>query len=115
MYNKRVNRDRNHQEIVQGLVKLGFSVLDLAAVGSGCPDILVGITADDGTKYNVLMEIKSDKGKLRPEQKSFIENWNGSTCVVRTLAEAEFIAIYYKTLSKVTLEKTPLGLRQLGT
>jgi hypothetical protein len=34
--------DRNHAEIVSALRKVGAHVTSLAAVGDGCPDLLVG-------------------------------------------------------------------------
>jgi len=92
---KRVNKDSNHNEIVEALINAGYSVLDLSGVGEGCPDILVGIDGDSG-KYNVLIEIKSEKGSLRPKQKEFIATWKGSTTVVRTVDEALFVCNYYK-------------------
>ena len=35
-------RDANHAQIVKRFRDIGASVLDLGAVGKGCPDILVG-------------------------------------------------------------------------
>lgn len=41
MYHKRV--DANHSQIVKALRQCGVSVLSLAPVGHGCPDLLIGI------------------------------------------------------------------------
>ncbi len=46
--------DRNHVEIVAALRGVGASVQDLAAVGKGCPDLLVGYRGQ-----NYVIEVKS--------------------------------------------------------
>lgn len=78
--------DDNHNEIVDGLRQVGCKVLSLAAVGRGCPDILV---------YRVgkliLMEIKDEKKppskrKLTPLQVEFHKHW--PVHIVTNLTEA---------------------------
>lgn len=79
----RARRDANHEEIVACLRSLGFSVLDLAAVGGGCPDLVVGIAG-----INILCEIK-DGGKspsarqLTDDQQEFFATWHGEVWVVK--------------------------------
>lgn len=88
MIRRAARRDDNHQEIVRGLRKAGCSVLDLGAVGNGCPDLLVmrgGVM--------LLMEIKDgakipSKQKLTPDQVKFHAEWGGSVVVVKSLEEA---------------------------
>lgn len=76
--------DDNQRELVRGLRKLGRTVLDLSRVGKGCPDLLVGFRGK-----NTLLEVKGEKGKLRPSQVDFIETWGGREVrVVRNLEEA---------------------------
>lgn len=75
--------DDNHREIVDGLRGIGRTVLDLSRLGSGAPDALVG----NGVA-NVLIEIKTEKGKLQDKQKEFFKAWRGPKAVVRTLDEA---------------------------
>lgn len=75
--------DENHNEIVEALRLAGCSVLSLAAIGKGVPDILVGRL---GEQY--LLEIKTAKGKLTPDQIIFIDKWRGEVHVVRTPEEA---------------------------
>ena len=80
--------DENHNEIVDALREAGCTVLSLAAVGKGCPDILVG---RDYTNY--LLEIKDGNKppsarKLTPEQKEFFKMWRGNMCKVNNIHEA---------------------------
>jgi Holliday junction resolvase len=95
--NYRSNRDSNHAEIVKAIKKLGCSVKDTSAVGGGFPDIIVGIKGQT-KNTNVLIEIKSAKGRLRPDQEKFIAKWQGNVAVVRTVAEAEYICNHYLKL-----------------
>ena len=80
--------DDNQNEIVYALRNAGCSVVSLAAVGKGCPDILVGRAA-----FNYLLEIKDGEKpasarKLRPEQKDFFITWHGHVRVVNNVDEA---------------------------
>lgn len=52
----RAKRDANHAPIVRALEGIGYTVLDLSAVGRGCPDVAVGRA---GVTY--LLEIKSPR------------------------------------------------------
>ncbi len=70
--------DANHAEIRAGLEQAGASV-----VPSGPCDLLVGFR-----RCNYVLEVKTEKGKLRPSQERFLASWKGSANVVRTLAEA---------------------------
>lgn len=82
-------RDDNHRAIAQALEAAGCSVCDLAAVGRGCPDLLVGFRG-----CNTLIEIKRPKakgqreGKLTGPQGQFHAGWRGPLFVVKTVDEA---------------------------
>ena len=59
--------DANHFEIVAAFRKLGASVLSLANLGRGVPDLLVawcGVT--------MLVEVKAPKGKETEDQLRFL-------------------------------------------
>lgn len=78
--------DANQAEIVDALRRAGCSVQVLAAVGHGCPDLLVGRA---GRQY--LLEVKnlSGRGKrLTPDQLAWIAAWRGSVAVVTSISEA---------------------------
>lgn len=75
--------DQNHAEIVKALRKVGCSVLSLAAIGKGAPDLLLGYKGK-----NVLLEVKRPKGKLNDQQEAFRAAWRGDLCVVRSVDEA---------------------------
>ncbi|MCB0108504.1 MAG: hypothetical protein KDE53_21435 [Caldilineaceae bacterium] len=77
--------DTNHSQIVTGLRAIfgPDCVLDLSAVGRGCPDICVGVRGK-----TLLMEIKTPTGKLTSDQVYWHRNWGGQKAVVTTLQEA---------------------------
>lgn len=81
-------RDRNHPEIVKVLRDAGCRVLDLGAVGNGCPDLLVRrgailrfLEVKDGAKP------PSARG-LTLDQIRFHREWTDSVVVVTTVDEA---------------------------
>jgi len=55
----------------------------LAAIGRGVPDLLVGFRG-----VNYLLEIKTTKGKLTPDQTEFTALYRGVVVVVRSVSEA---------------------------
>jgi hypothetical protein len=77
--------DANQAEIVEGLRACGYSVQPLHMVGSGCPDLLVGIP---GSKANALLEVKVPGETFTGPQKTWHADWKGRAHVVRSLAEA---------------------------
>ena len=65
--------DTNHKEIVKALRELGATVVSLASMKHGCPDLLVGYAGE-----TVLMEIKRDaKAKFTSDQLEFLGKWKG--------------------------------------
>lgn len=75
--------DLGQAEIVKALRQVGMSVLSLAPMGKGCPDLLV---ADDDSYF--LIEVKGPKGKLTDDQVAFISDWRGVVHIARTVDEA---------------------------
>ena len=75
--------DANHKEITDALRAVGASVVSLAAIGRGVPDLLVGFRGG-----NYLLEVKTTKGFLTPDQIEFTTLYRGSVVVVRSAAEA---------------------------
>lgn len=85
---KRARTDDNQAEIVAALRAVGCSVQILSAVGSGCPDILVGVR-----EHNLLMEIKDgskvpSKQALTTDERLWHIGWRGNVCVVRSVEDA---------------------------
>ena len=85
---RRAAVDANQSEIVAAMRRVGASVVDLSAVGAGCPDLLAGyrgvnyaVEIKDGDKF------KSQR-KLTPAQSLFHACWRGQICVVETVDEA---------------------------
>jgi Holliday junction resolvase len=65
--------DTNHKEIVKALREAGASVISMASLKHGTPDILVGYAGE-----TLLMEIKRDaKAKFTPDQIDFMGKWKG--------------------------------------
>lgn len=78
--------DKNHPEIVEAFRKLGASVLSLAPLGRGIPDLLVAI---GGVTW--LIEIKSKKGKENDLQIEWAKTWKGKRDVVRDTKGVETV------------------------
>ena len=72
--------DLNHADIVKAFRDFGCAVLSLAPMGRGVPDLLVSMNS-----VNWLVEVKSDAGKLTPDQEKFLTWWQGPVSVVRDL------------------------------
>ena len=86
--------DANHAQIVDCFKKLGCSVLSLAAVGRGVPDLLV---ATQGITW--LVEIKSGKSKENLLQREWAENWLGARALVR---DSQGVETVVKTMRSST-------------
>lgn len=80
-------RDGNEAEIINALRHFGATVEQLSK--KGLPDLLVGfVDPATGEPRNLLMEVKTAKGKLEPDQETWHERWRGQVAVVRTADEA---------------------------
>jgi len=65
--------DTNHKEIVKALREAGATVVSLASMKHGCPDLLVGYAGE-----TLLMEVKKDaKAKFTSDQLDFMGKWKG--------------------------------------
>ena len=86
----RGRKDSNQNEVVEILKSYYLSVTDLSSVPfnlpelAGVPDYIVGGTHQKWLiPINVLVEMKTDKGELRPSQIDFIDGWRGRVIVAR--------------------------------
>lgn len=80
-------RDTIENEVIVALLSVGCTVQQLSI--KGVPDLLVGFSdPQTGVPTNILIEAKSDKGKLTPDQVEWIEKWEGQVFVVRSVEEA---------------------------
>ena len=89
--------DANQDAIVRALEKTGATVQSLGAVGSGCPDLLVGRLG-----INVLLEVKQPGEKIRTDergekQRTFHASWRGQVAVVRDEFEAMEVVLKLTT------------------
>lgn len=86
---RRGRRDDNHAEVVAALRAAGASVEDLADVGGGCPDLLVGIR-----HVTYLLEVKDgtkppSKRNLTPYEAAWHMRWRGRpVAVVESVEDA---------------------------
>lgn len=88
-------RDANHGEIVAAFRHIGYTVLDLGAVGDGCPDICVGKFG-----YSHLVEIKTEEGRLTSDQQEFKQVWEGNYDIVRSIEDVlELSAEWFKRMT----------------
>ena len=100
LYRRAAKRDESEKDIIEALLKTGWSVLRLS-VKDG-PDLLasratVGTFCGCGCAYvkcygrerrTVAIECKTGRRKLKPGQKRWAETWPGETAVIRTAEEA---------------------------
>lgn len=75
--------DRNQSQIVAALREVGATVTPTHMVGRGYPDISVGFRGN-----NYLIEIKSPRGKLTPDEIRWHDEWRGQVAIVRTVDDA---------------------------
>ena len=80
---KHGRRDANHHEIIAALRQAGCSILDLADVGHGCPDLLIGYAGRDW-----LIEVKTERGELTSDEVRFMQTWHGHVAVVNSVEAA---------------------------
>jgi Holliday junction resolvase len=85
--------DANQPEIVEALRRAGATVQSMAAIGSGCPDILVGF----GLR-TVLLEIKDGSKppsgrELTKDQIKWHMEWRGGACMVVNSVDEALAAI----------------------
>ena len=79
--------DLNQSPIVKAFRQLGCSVVVTSGMGEGFPDLVVGFM-----RQNYLIECKSARGKLTPEQHEFFVKWRGQYDVIRSKEEVvEFV------------------------
>jgi hypothetical protein len=74
-------RDGNELAIVEALTYAGASVERLSQ--SGVPDLLVGKHG-----HNLLLEVKTEKGKLTDPQITWHAEWGGSVQIVQSIEQA---------------------------
>ena len=72
--------DENQAEIVDAFRRCGASVVSLADVGGGIPDLLIGYR-----DVTFLVEVKTAEGKLNDLQKKWHARWNGQIAIVRSV------------------------------
>ena len=82
--------DDNQTQIVTDLTDYGYTVLSIASVGNGAPDIVVGCRL---TRRNWLFEIKDpekppSKRKLTPHEEKFHAEWKGQVDIIHSTKEA---------------------------
>ena len=79
----RAKVDTNQGAIVAALRSCSWTVVSLADVGCGVPDLLVGAAG-----RNILLEVKSQRGLLNAAQRDWHDGWRGQVMVVRDIDTA---------------------------
>ena len=82
------NLDANQSDIVKALRQAGASVTSLASVGSGCPDLLIGIR-----KVTTVFEVKDgskppSKRKLTEAEQNWHDAYRGSVYIIESVEQA---------------------------
>ncbi len=68
--------DTNQVSIVRSLRQAGFHVFHTHTVGAGCPDAVIsGYSNRTGRVEALLVEIKTEKGKLTPHEVEWHEDY----------------------------------------
>lgn len=80
--------DKNQHQVVETLRKAGCAVQSLAAIGSGCPDLLVSRAG-----HNYLLEVKDGSKPpsaraLTPQEVQWQAYWLGHVVTVHSPEEA---------------------------
>lgn len=81
--------DKTQAAIVEVLREYRFSVLSLASLGNGAPDLLVA-----RSNRNYLIECKNTPigYKLTPDQKKFHSRWNSDVHIIGSVEGAHLFA-----------------------
>lgn len=87
--------DENHGEIVAEFRRLGCAVQSLAGMGQGVPDLLVCMHG-----RNELVEVKTEKGKLTPDQVKWFEAWPVTVHVVRDALDVAMLVRWAELMSQ---------------
>ena len=75
--------DANQASIVTALESIGCTVYDASRVGGGFPDLVVGYRG-----LTMLLEVKTERGRVRKEQQQWHSSWRGCSFIVRSAMEA---------------------------
>lgn len=85
----RGSRDANEREIVDALRLAGCEVIRLEDKDrAGLLDLLVFVPRFAQSDRLMLLEVKTETGRVRPEQHELMSRWPSVTAVVRTPLEA---------------------------
>ena len=90
--------DENQTAIVDALRAVGATVHSTASLGDGFPDLLVGFRLG-----MFLLEVKTEKGVLTPEQRKWHHHWQGRPVIVVRSPQEALIAI--GAVSKTNAER----------
>lgn len=79
--------DGNHADIVAAFERCGCTVLSLAPMGRGCPDLLIGCDL-----ANYLVEVKDgsrtpSERRLTPDEMRFQKDWRGHWSMIERVED----------------------------
>jgi hypothetical protein len=80
--------DKTQAEIVSALRQAGACVEDLSAVGRGVPDLLVAYHDRRGAAHTILVECKSARGTLTPDEIRWLHAWHGQVAICYSAEDA---------------------------
>jgi Holliday junction resolvase len=88
--------DANHKELAQAFQACGCSVLSLASLGRGAPDLACGFGG-----VTVLVEVKTKTGKLNELQTQFRDSWRGGLMIVRNIDDVVFVVNHLRQRARM--------------
>jgi Holliday junction resolvase len=80
--------DANHGDVVKALRDAGCSVVSLASLGCGIPDLCIATPSGETWLFEVKNKAGKNKGQLNKEQKAFMAAWQGKYAVVQSAQQA---------------------------
>lgn len=96
--------DANQAQIVSDLRELGASVADIHTVGDGVPDLLVAYRG-----WCLPVEIKTQAGRMTPDEVEFQENWRGPLGLLRSYYDEYILTLWLGGAHVMTVQLANLG------
>ena len=81
-------QERRQLAFAKHLVQLGYDVVSLSGGSHGAPALLVGGLDRQGRPQNVLLLVKTARGRVTKAEADWALKWRGPFKVVRSLDEA---------------------------
>ena len=90
---RRAKKDANHNNIKLELESCGYTCIDTHRQSDGCPDMFVsGLHRRFNERVGVMVEIKTEKGKLTSEEQKLFDKLRPNDAVIIARSAADVLA-----------------------